>query len=31
MNRLFTGVILIIAMVLMIALHGFAATPKETV
>jgi phospholipid transport system substrate-binding protein len=31
MNRLFTAVILIIAMVLIIALPGFAATPKETV
>jgi phospholipid transport system substrate-binding protein len=31
MNRLFTEVILIIAMVLMISLQGFAATPKETV
>ena len=31
MNRLFAGVILIIAMVLMITLPGFAATPKETV
>ena len=31
MNRLFTAVILIGAMVLMIALPGLAATPKETV
>ncbi len=31
MNRQLTGVILIIAMVLMIPLHGLAATPLETV
>ena len=31
MSRQFTGVILIMAMVLMIPLHGFAATPMESV
>jgi hypothetical protein len=31
MNRLFTIVILIFAMVLLISPQGFAATPKETV
>ena len=31
MNRRFTGVILILAVVLMIPLQGYAATPKETV
>ena len=31
MSRQFTGVILIIAMVLMVPLHGFAATPMEAV
>lgn len=31
MNKLFTEVTLTIVIVLMLALHGFAATPKETV
>ena len=31
MNKRFTGVILIMAVVLMIPLQGYAATPKETV
>lgn len=31
MNKLFTGTIVILAVVLMIPLHGFAATPMETV